>query len=131
MEQPAKEKESPPEKDEIAEKEAAIETLKEATPAVAKAQPSRLETVLAEDLRDTLLEKIKSESQRAKILAEIKGDEIADQITFVKRWLKTQPAPEAAGQLPAPGAEAASKSLFERNAKAPYELKNGKWSYIG
>ena len=76
---------------EVKSKAAAIETLAPQAPAASQPPSDPLRDLLAEDLRDTLLEKL-PESMRAKLTDAVKGDNILDQIKFIKRYSKLQPA---------------------------------------
>lgn len=128
---PDKVEKDEPAKDESEAKEAAIETIAPAqAPAPAAPAPDPLRDLLAEDLRDTLLEKIADPVMRQKVLDQIKDDPVLDQIKFVKKWTKVQPAPIAAGVLPAPGQTAAPKSIFDQGY-SPWTMKDGKYSYTG
>jgi hypothetical protein len=69
--------------------------------------------ILAEDLRDTLLEKISNVATRARVLEQVAGEPLVEQIKFIKRWQKTQSPPAAAGQMPAGNVEK-KLGFFER-----------------
>lgn len=106
-------KPSEPAKDESDHAQAAIETLTDSRPA----QTDPLRDLLAEDLRDTLLEKITNSTMRGKVADQIKGDNVLDQIKFIKKWMKITPTAEAAGQLPNGQPAAKQLGFFERGFK--------------
>ena len=115
-------------KDPTEGQEAAIETLTTTVPApTTPAVSDPLRDLLAEDLRDTLLEKI-PENMRAKVQEQVKGDSVLDQIKFIKRWSKIQPAAIPAGQLPQ-GADTRKLGFFERKPpESTQQTKTHRWA---
>jgi hypothetical protein len=92
-------------KDETSSEEAAIQTL--------EAPKDPLRDLLAEDLRDTLLERITDEHTRKQIVEQIKDDNVLDQIKFIKKFSKVRHASQAAGQL-ATGNQNVKVGFFDR-----------------
>ena len=102
------------EKDASVEAEAAIESI--------EAPKDPLRDLLAEDLRDSLLEKITDENVRKQVLEQVKDEPVLEQIKFIKRYQKVKAAPVAAGQLPT-GQQKVRVGFFERQPPGTSQAK--------
>jgi hypothetical protein len=139
-EAPAKESEqqSPSPTASDKEAEALEEIIPEVTKQAATSKPAQqgssnpTQDLLLEDLRDRYLEKIPSESQRARVLKACAADPMTAQIQFIKRWAATQEPAPPAGQIPvSAGAPPAEFDVvaFSEKARAEREKRQSERMY--